>query len=372
MFNSYKFRLYPTNEQIDLFDKTFGCCRFVYNKMLEDKINYYKETKQPLRNHPAQYKEQYQFLKDVDAFALVNAQNNLEKAYKNFFNRGDKGFPKFKSKKLSKLSYSTSNINNFTAIRIEGKRIRLPKAGMVKFKQDRQFDGIIKSATITKNPNGRYYISVLVEEEEPTKYTTYQNNILGIDLGIKHFAIMSNGETIDNPKWFRNAQSKLTKLQRRLSRKKLGSNNRNKARIKVAKCYEKITNQRNDFLHKLSSRIIRDNQTVVIEDLRIGSMLTPFKAINKSIHEVSWSKFDTMLKYKAERYGRDLIIADKHYPSSQLCHVCNYRNRDVKNLNLREWECPECGSFHDRDFNASMNLVNYGLNILDGRLGYVA
>jgi putative transposase len=296
-----------------------------------------------------------------------NVQNYLERAYKNFFrNKNHFGFPKFKEKKRSKQSYTTININNYTSIKIENKYIRLPKIGMVRVKQHRSFNGTIKLCTVTKTSSNRYYISILVEEPECTKYQR-NDNILGIDLGIKHFAVMSNGEIIDNPKWFRRSEKRLAKLQRDLSRKKYGSNNCNKTRIKVAKQYEKVTNQRNDFLHKLSSKIIRDNQTIVIEDLRISNMITKSHSINKSIYEVSWNKFDTMLSYKAERYGRDLIIADKQFPSSQLCHVCGYRNRDVKNLALREWTCPKCGNHHDRDFNASMNLVNYGINILEQR-----
>jgi putative transposase len=360
MFKYYKYRIYPTEEQKEIFSKTFGCCRFIYNKMLSDRMEYYKEYGEYLKNTPAQYKEKFQFLKEVDSLALSNTQINLEKAFKNFFkNPNHLGYPKFKSKKDSKQRYTTNNINDYTSIKIENNYIKLAKIKLpIKIKQNVQFDGIIKQCTIIKNKSNNYYISILVEQENEIQYES-NNNILGIDLGIKHFAIFSTGERIDNPKYYRKTEKRIKKLHKDLSRKKKGSNNREKARIKLAKKYEKISNQTNDFLHKLSSRIIRENQTIIIEGIGSKKLLQEcnIKNINKSISEVSWGKFGTMLKYKAEWYGRNLIIADSHYPSSQLCNVCGYQNHDVVDLNLREWTCPNCDSHHDRDINAAINLA---------------
>ena len=368
MHNAYKFRIYPTEDQKIMFNKTFGCCRFLWNKILHDKINYYNENKEILYVKRSEYRTKYEFLKEVDSVAFSNIYFDMNFAFKNFYNNPNSGFPKFKIKK-SKQTYTTYNNKKGESpatIRIENNTIRLPKIGFVKLRQHRNINGIIKSCTITKTSSEKYYISIKTDEDE-CKKSILNNNIIGIDLGIKHFAVMSNGEVIENPKWFSKNENKIARLQRNYSKKKKKSNNQNKARIKVAKCHEKITNQRNDFLHKLSSRIINDNQVIVIEDLIINNM-TKYRNLNKSIYEVSWSKFGTMLKYKAERYGKNLIIADKEYPSSQLCNKCGYRNKQVKDLNLREWKCPECGEFHDRDYNAALNLVNYGINILNNRL----
>ena len=353
MLKAYKYRIYPDAEQMQFFAKCFGCVRFVYNRMLSDRIEHYNLTGKSLNNTPAQYKSEFTWLKEVDSLALANAQMNLNTAYRNFFRDKSNGFPKFKSKKNNNFSYTTNNQKG--TVYVENGYIKLPKLkSPVKIRQHRSFEGVIKSCTISKAPSGKYHISILVETE--IQKLPASDMRVGIDVGIKDFAVLSNGEAYKNPKHLRKSEKRLAKLQRDLSRKQIGSSNRNKARIKVAKLHEKIANQRMDFLHKKSTEIIRKNQAIIIEDLKVKNLMKNHN-LAKSIAEVSWSRFREMLDYKSRWYGRELIIAPPDYPSSQLCSDCGNRSSQTKDLACRIYVCPECGLEIDRDYNASLNLL---------------
>ena len=362
MLKAYKYRIYPNEEQEIQLNKTFGCTRFIYNQMLADRIKSYEENKDldiKIIKYPtpAQYKKEYEWLKEVDSLALANAQMNLDKAYKNFFRDKSVGFPKFKSKKDNHKSYTTNNQNG--TIYIENNRIKIPKLkSMIKIKQHREFVGLIKSCTISQNPSGKYYISMLVDTEniQLPKLDTK----VGIDLGIKEFAITSDGEMFSNPKWLKKSEKRLRKLQKDLSRKQKGSNNRRKDRLKVAKLHEKISNQRKDYLHKISHYIISENQVIVIEDLKVSNMIKNHK-LAKSIANVSWFEFRRQLEYKSEWYGRELIIAPSNYASSQLCSNCGNKSSQTKDLSCRTYICPVCGMIMDRDINASKNLLKLAM-----------
>jgi putative transposase len=366
ILRAYKYRIYPNKEQEILINKTIGCCRFVYNHYLHKRIEIYKFEQKSLSyvecaNDMKKLKDEYLWLKEVDSVSLQQTLKDLDQAYKNFFTRikkGEKelGFPKFKSKKNPKQSYRTMCINN--NIQIVGNKIKIPKLGMVSFANSRLIYGRIKQATISKTSTDKYFVSILVEEtiQEFSK----NDNAVGFDLGIKEFLITSDGEVVNNPKILYKYESKIAKLQRQLSRKTKGSNRYKKHSKKIAKLHEKIKNIRHDFLQKLSTQIVRENQSIFCEDLNVKGMAQNHK-LAKAINDVSWSEFVRQIEYKSEWYGRTFHKIDRFYPSSQTCNICGYKNKDTKNLSVREWDCPECKTHHDRDCNAAINILKQGL-----------
>ncbi|RBR29940.1 IS200/IS605 family element RNA-guided endonuclease TnpB [Enterococcus cecorum] len=371
---AYNFRIYPTEEQEIFFAKTFGCVRKVYNLMLNDRKKAYEEvknapSKKMIFPTPAKYKKEFPFLKEVDSLALANAQLHLDKAYKNFFRDKSVGFPRFKSKKNPVQSYTTNNQNGTVAL-IDNKFIKVPKLkSLIRIKLHRQPKGMIKSATITRHASGKYYISLLCKEEINELPKT--NSAIGIDLGITDFAILSDGQKIDNNRFTSKMEKKLKREQRKLSKRALLAKNKGiplseaknyqKQKRKVARLHEKVMNQRTDFLNKLSTEIIKNHDIICIEDLNVKGMLRNHK-LARSISDVSWSSFVARLQYKAEWYGREIIKVDTWFPSSQICSECGHKD-GKKSLDIREWTCPICHTHHDRDINASINILTEGLRI---------
>lgn len=362
MNKAYKFRIYPNTEQRTMLAKTFGCVRFIYNQMLSDKIKHYEETKQKLNNTPAQYKGEFPWLKEVDSLALCNAQMNLQTAYNNFFKSPKTGFPKFKSKKSNRRNYTTNCVNGNIAI--ENDYIKLPKVGLVKMKQHRHIpsDYKLKSVTVSQTPSGKYYASVLFEYENQVQRIK-PKTFLGLDFSMHELYKDSDGNEPQYPKYYRQSEKKLAREQRRLSKMQKGSNNRNKQRVKVAKLHERVANQRKDFLHKQSRQITNACDCVCIENLDMKAMAQSLN-FGKSVSDNGWGMFVTFLTYKLEEQGKQLVKVDKFFASSQICNTCGYKNPEMKNLSVRAWNCPKCGTHHDRDINAAINIRNEGMQLV--------
>ena len=362
MQKGIKFRIYPNREQQNLINQTLGCCRLIYNKGLAmrneayengNKIGYAQTSAMLTELKKC---EDFAFLKVVDSIALQQSLRDLDRGFVNFFQKRA-AHPIFKSKHNRHQSYRT--INQGDNIRIAGKYLKLPKLGYVKVRQSMEI-GKIHNVTIEHTPTGKYF-AVLNVEFEPQPMPN-KGGMIGIDVGIKEFYSDSNGNVVANPKYLEKSMRKLVREQRKLSRKQKGSNNRNKQRVKVALVHEKITDQRNDFLQKQSTILIRENQTICIEDLKVKNMMRNHK-LAQHIGSASWGKFFDMLAYKAVWYGNDVVKVPTMYPSSQTCSYCGYKNPLVKNLTVRIWECPDCHTVHNRDSNASINILNKGLQM---------
>lgn len=371
MNKAYKYRIYPDAEQESLINKTFGCVRFVYNKMLANRKEVYeqfKDDKEALKQQkyllPADFKREFEWLKEVDSLALANAQLNLQTAYKNFFRDKSIGFPKFKSKHHDRKSYTTNNQNGTIRL-IDSKTIRLPKLKDVRIKLHRQLpkEAAVKSATISKTPTGKYYISILVEYEtdiEPVAPTA--EAVLGLDYSSKSLFVDSQANNADYPKFYRKAEEKLKKAQRKLSKRQKGGKNRDRQRRKVAKLHEKVANQRKDFLHKLSSQIANACTAVAIEDLNMRGMAQGLN-LAKSTNDNGFGMLKTFLAYKLAEQGKQLITIDKWFPSSKKCRFCHNENKELA-LSDRTWTCGHCGAELDRDINAAINIKNEGCRLL--------
>lgn len=361
---AYKFRIYPNQEQQILIAKTIGCSRYIYNYCLNLWNEVFKETDKGLSYAKCSamlpiLKKELEWLKEVDSIALQTSVRNLADSYDRFFKKqNDK--PVFKSKLNPVQSYTTKFTNNNIAI--VNDRIKLPKLGLVPIKLSQPLGGRIINATIRKTPSGKYFVSILCEVDIVELPKTHKT--VGVDVGLKTFATFSDDtQDIENPKYFRKYEKQLAKLQRQLSHKNKGGSNYHKNRLQIARLYEKISNCRMDFLQKHSTNLIKSHDTICMEDLKVKHMLQD-KQLAKAISEVSWSMFKTMLEYKAKWYGKTVVTVDAHFASSQLCSYCGYKNVLVKNLGLRNWECPECKNQHQRDKNASINLLQEGLRLM--------
>ena len=361
MNKAYKFRLYPNAEQTVMFAKTFGCVRFIYNKMLGDKINHYNETKEKLNNTPAQYKSEFEWLKEVDSLALANAQLNLQTAYNNFFRDKSIRFPKFKSKRNNHRSYTTNCVNE--NIKITNGHITLPKIGIVKMKHHRAIpeNFVLKSVTVSKTPSDKYYASILFEYEKIIETVEIKETI-GLDFSMAELYVDSNGNEPQYNRYYRRSLAKLKKMSRALSKMKKFSNNWYKQKHKIAVLHEKIANQRKDFLHQQSRKIANSCDLVGVEDLNMQAMSQSLN-FGKSVADNAWGMFRTLLKYKLDDMGKYFVTIDKWFPSSKLCNICGYKN-DALDLSVREWNCPDCGTHHDRDVNAAVNIRNEAMRMI--------
>ena len=360
---AYKFRIYPDSDQALLIVKTIGCSRFVFNHFLAERSSAYESEKKTLSYNNCsamltQLKKELTWLSEVDSTALQSSLRFLDDSFKRFFSRQN-DYPRFKSRKNPVQSYTSKFTNNNIAV--EDSFIKLPKLGLVRFSKSREVDGRIISATVSRKPSGKFFVSILAETEVSELPKT--GIACGVDVGLKDFAVISDGSGHTNPRFFRSLEAKLAKEQRILSRRVKFSNNWYKQKLKVARVHESIANARADYLHKLSTDIVKNHDIIGMEDLQVSDMLKN-KRLSKAISEVSWSQFKELLEYKAVWYGKKLITVSRTFASSQLCSACNYQNKVVKNLSVRTWTCPSCNAVHDRDINASINLRNEAIRLL--------
>lgn len=363
---SYKFRIYPNREQENLMQRTFGCCRYVYNHFLAERQKSYKETgKSPTRFQQDKeltiLKKELEWLREPDKCALQNTIKQLDKAYQNFFRRVKQGetpgYPQYKRKHDNRRSYCTNS-----NIKVMDKAVQLPKLGKVKCRISKEIKGRILSATVSQTPGGKYFVALCCSDVE-TKAFPKTGAVVGLDAGIKSYAVTSDGVEYANHKYFAKSEKKLAKAQRQFSRKTKGSRNRDKARIRVARIHEHIANQRQDMLHKWSTNIVRENDVICIEDL-VPKNMVKNRRLAKYIADVSWGEFRRQLEYKSQWYGKQVVAIDRYFPSSQLCSECGAKWTGTKDLSVRSWTCPVCGTAHDRDVNAAKNILNEGLRLL--------
>ena len=369
-YRSIKYRLYPTKQQAILFEQTFGCCRKLWNLMLSDKVDYYQNNKTNYKTLVSDYKKRHSYLKDIDSLALANVKLNLDKAYNNFFSKRSK-FPRFKSRKHSRRSYTTNYVSN--NIRFDDNHIRLPKIGFVKTKLHRLplSDWKIKSVTVSQNHDGKYYASVLFEFESTCEYVINKSNAVGFDYSSSNLYVDSNGNIGTNHKFYKESHKKLAKAQRRLSRKQgskkneIKSNNYIKQLLRVNRIHQHIVSQRLDNLHKLSTEIANQYDIVCVESLNLRAMSNKGFGNGRSTLDNGYGMFLSLLDYKLSERNKILIKVDKWFPSSQICHKCNYRDKRLKDLSIRKWECPVCHEMHDRDTNAAINILQEGLRLFE-------
>lgn len=362
MLKAYKFRLYPTKDQKVLIEKHIGSCRFVYNWALAEKIKTYEQTGKSisqfdLNKKITTLKEEKTWLTEVNSQSLQGMTRNLESAFTKFF-REKTGFPNFKSKKNPIQSFP---VPQHYTVDFENNTVKLPKIGKIEAVIHRNFEGTMRVATLSKTCTGKYFISILVEDDKeiPKKQEFTADTTIGIDVGIKDFAVFSNGEKVENPKYLKTSLQTLKVIQKQVSRKVKDSNRRRKAIIRLAKLHEKITNQRNDFQNKLSFKLTSENQAISLETLNVKGMVKNH-CLAQAISDASWSSFITKIEYKAQWFGKTVLRIGRFEPSSKICNNCGYYKQDLT-LKVREWTCPDCNTFHDRDINAAINIKKFAL-----------
>ncbi|MEG4487754.1 RNA-guided endonuclease TnpB family protein [Microcoleus sp. D2_18a_B4] len=361
MFKAFKYRIYPTTEQRDLLVKSLGCCRWFYNYSLNLTTETYKKTGKGLSRNEIikllpQLKKEHEWLTELPSQVLQQVADNLSSAFLNFFEKRAK-YPNFKKK------HQRQSIRFPQKMKLSGDYLTLPKLGKVYCKVSRIPEGEFKSVTVSMTQGGEFYASCLFDEGKDNPELSKEGKAVGIDLGITHFAITSDGTKHGNPKHYGKHEKKLAKYQKRLAKKQKGSNSRNKARKRVAKLHQKITRCREDFLHKLSRKLVDKNQVIVVENLAVKNMVRNHK-LAKSIADLGWGQFCTMLKYKAEWSGKIYIEVDRFFPSSKTCNHCLHRTSEMP-LDIRLWQCPKCGTLHDRDINAAKIIRDEGLRMLE-------